>query len=458
MLNRIIFASIFLIFILFSLAMGQIQQAVEISSSPNPVGSGARALGMGGAFIGVADDATAASWNPAGLIQLETPEISIAGAYNKRIEDTSYTAFPMASGPQDVASCELNYLSAAYPFTIGSTNLIVSLNLQQLYDFNKKVAYNYNFIDTIAPVLNLNNTIDYSQNGTWMPVSPAFAVQISPRISLGMTFNIWDHGIFDNQWGSNYNSQGTGTFAGLPFNTKTTVDEKYAMDGLSIDVFNPAHCENINFNLGMLWEVKNWLTIGVVFKSPFRARLHHNLDYDSTVTFPTFPASDLHSVIHRSEMVTLDMPMSYGMGLAFRPKDTLTLDLDVYRTLWSDYVLHDADGNNLNPITGKLQKDSNIKDTLQVRLGGEYLIISQKKNIIVPLRAGIFYDPEPADGRPDHFFGISIGSGIAYKRFVYDIAYQYRFGTDVRSTTVGSEDSSQDVDQHTIYTSVIYHF
>ncbi len=40
---------------------------VEITSAPNPVGSGARALGMGGAFIAVTD-ATTASWNPGGLI------------------------------------------------------------------------------------------------------------------------------------------------------------------------------------------------------------------------------------------------------------------------------------------------------------------------------------------------------------------------------------------------------
>ncbi len=43
-------------------AVSQITQRLEIPSSPNPVGSGARALGMGGAFIAVADDATAASW------------------------------------------------------------------------------------------------------------------------------------------------------------------------------------------------------------------------------------------------------------------------------------------------------------------------------------------------------------------------------------------------------------
>lgn len=34
------------------------------------LGLGARALGMGGAFVGVADDATAGFWNPAGLVQI----------------------------------------------------------------------------------------------------------------------------------------------------------------------------------------------------------------------------------------------------------------------------------------------------------------------------------------------------------------------------------------------------
>ena len=62
------------------IANGAAMERVE-APSWNPVGSGARALGMGGAFIAVADDATAASWNPGGLIQLERPEISAVGAY-----------------------------------------------------------------------------------------------------------------------------------------------------------------------------------------------------------------------------------------------------------------------------------------------------------------------------------------------------------------------------------------
>ena len=45
------------------------------------VGSGARALGMGGAFIAVADDATATTWNPGGLGQIEYLELSMVGSY-----------------------------------------------------------------------------------------------------------------------------------------------------------------------------------------------------------------------------------------------------------------------------------------------------------------------------------------------------------------------------------------
>jgi tetratricopeptide (TPR) repeat protein len=52
-------------------------------------GVGARALGMGGAFYAVADDATAAYWNPAGLAQQQRKEITTMQA--TLFEETQYS-------------------------------------------------------------------------------------------------------------------------------------------------------------------------------------------------------------------------------------------------------------------------------------------------------------------------------------------------------------------------------
>jgi hypothetical protein len=42
---------------------------------------GARSIGLGGAFVALADDATAVYSNPGGLVQLARPEISIDGRF-----------------------------------------------------------------------------------------------------------------------------------------------------------------------------------------------------------------------------------------------------------------------------------------------------------------------------------------------------------------------------------------
>jgi hypothetical protein len=128
----------------------------------------------------------------------------------------------------------------------------------------------------------------------------------------------------------------------------------------------------------------------------------------------------------------------------------------LYRTDWQDYVITQADGREISPITGQDASLSDSQPTHQVRVGGEYLFI--RKNSVIPVRAGLFYDPEPTANSPDDFYGISIGSGIAKGRIVFDAAYQYRWGNNVRMVRLGTEEVEQDVQQHTIYMSVIYHF
>ncbi len=49
------------------------------------LGVGTRAMGLSGAFVAVADDASAAYWNPAGLVQLDQPQI--LGMYGSYLND-----------------------------------------------------------------------------------------------------------------------------------------------------------------------------------------------------------------------------------------------------------------------------------------------------------------------------------------------------------------------------------
>jgi long-subunit fatty acid transport protein len=213
----------------------------------------------------------------------------------------------------------------------------------------------------------------------------------------------------------------------------------------------------VNANLGLFWNLNKYLTLGAVVKTPFEASIRHKFSFVQTQEFGP-PVNDIVTNQQTiKENVDLDMPLSYGLGLALRLSDAFTIAADVYRTDWSEFILEDSQGNKFSPIDGRPKSESNVNDTTQVRIGGEYLFISQSKDIVVPVRAGVFYDPEPSEGNPEDFYGIAVGSGIAYKQFIFDAAYQFRWGKDVDTDNM-IPTSEADIYQHTFLASVIIHF
>ncbi|MEN7972680.1 MAG: outer membrane protein transport protein [Verrucomicrobiota bacterium] len=206
-----------------------------IFAAPLPVGSGARALSQAGAFTAVADDATAASWNPAGLVQLEYSEVSAVYRFSVREDAHKSQDSNLETGQDRYTSGELNYLSAVYPLLLDDGNAVVSFNYQEVYDFTHTFTARFNGgnrqnIDTLIPqtftdtfstnitdasqsvtiiadvvtdtesrinqILNasLLTGIDFRQSGTIDAFSPAIAFDITPRFSLGMAFNFYTDG------------------------------------------------------------------------------------------------------------------------------------------------------------------------------------------------------------------------------------------------------------------------
>jgi long-subunit fatty acid transport protein len=213
--------------------------------------------------------------------------------------------------------------------------------------------------------------------------------------------------------------------------------------------------EGFNMTFGLLWDINQIFSLGAVFRTPFTADVTRSHKSSLTVTLQN--GSDPVTTADRfDENLDMEFPMSYGIGLAVRLSDRLTFDLDVSRIHWSDFKLENSKRDTLlvenGAPSGKGRAVLNGEgdDTTSVRLGAEYLWIRPK--FIIPGRAGVFYDPEPGDNGTDHFFGFSLGSGIAVKQFLFDMAYEFRTGK------VDSEATDTTVRQHKILGSVIYHF
>ncbi|CAN2039884.1 long-chain fatty acid transport protein [Candidatus Magnetomoraceae bacterium gMMP-15] len=423
----------------------------SFTSSPNSVGSGARALGMGGAFIAVADDATSASWNPGGLIQLEKPEFSIVGTWFHRSEDNEFDDPGASSGLQSLSEGDINYLSLAYRFSLLNRNMIISLNYQNLYDFSREWDI------TIAK--NIESNVDHTQDGTLSALGLAYCIEIVPEFSFGFTLNFWKDGLSPNEWERTTTTNFSGTTTGgLEFYGNTFQKDEYSFEGF-------------NINLGFLWHLTDKLTLGAVLKTPFTADLEYEKAYSDLVIFPTNPDLNDQTPLSSQEYdEELEMPMSYGIGLSYNFSKQFTLSADIYRTEWQDFIIKGADGVEKSAVSGNKIHESNldptdpndkladIDPTYQFRIGAEYLFINPEKEYVIPIRGGIFYDPAPAEESPDDFFGFSLGSGIAISRYLFDIAYQYRYGNDVGKYMIPNLGLSQDVEEHTIYTSLIIHF
>jgi len=436
----------------------QIPPAIKFASTPNPVGSGGRAVGWGGAFIAVADDATAASWNPAGLIQLETPEASVVLSCLDLRESARFEQSEAEVNSELASHLNLNYASIAYPFHLSRLNLVTSLNYQRLYEFDRNLEFKRTWTEPASasgPAYTISESNHkFEQKGALTTLTPALAVQITPKISLGASLNIWGLDPLGDGWDQQEQNQGTMTFArtGDIIQYELEHIEKYRLSGW-------------NWEAGLLVKPGKF-TIGAVYKAAFTADLDYREDLTTTQFSPNnpdftkppyrLPKSQRH---YHDQIV---WPASYGIGIAYRFSDAFSVAVDGYQTNWSAFRrklekdINNPDRREGGSVNLIAPNGGVVRDTTQVRAGMEYLIIKPK--VVVALRGGAFYDPEPRPDKAVDFYGVSFGTGFGLGRFVADIAYQYRFGSNVPQEKVPPDQIQADVFDRFVIASLIYHF
>jgi long-subunit fatty acid transport protein len=377
-------------------------------------GAGARAEGIGGAFTAVADDATAVSFNPAGLGQLVQPEISLVGtSYRRSFENRGFISFdqipPLGlsdSTARDQRSLP-TFASATLPTKFLGKNLVFQLSWQRLFDLSVETGKDVKETDPSGALPSKYLQQHIHQSGQVSVWSAAVAYDFSPRFLVGFSWNLWR-----GSWDFHSNSDESLLPLPNPQAESTLLRER---DGL----------RGSNWTLGVLWR-SEWVNVGAVYRSPFTARFESRMEATTNVQpnglTPEFSA--------RYEV---DWPETFGAGLACRPRQQWLLALDWTRTRWSRATFRPNGGSldGLNFFDLRAGGETRTPDAESLRFGTEYLLFT--RDSVLPLRAGLFREPQPTadpvSGDRRILRGFTLGLGWKVRSLSLDVAYKYSRGS-----------------------------
>lgn len=395
-------------------------------------GAGARALGMGGAFIGVADDATAASHNPAGLAQLRTFEASlVAGQQSPHIEFTGARpnlaagwSDPMPSqGPNTYsgkAARKVEFLSFTLPAQVGGRNLVTQISYQDVFDLDTRmdhsVAVLYPTGDPLGGPSTASLREDIRQSGRLGLTTFSLAYEFSPRILAGLSYNRWSgNWIFQSRHQMAYSF-------GVEEGGLIRVDQRF---------------EGQNANLGLMWRSET-VRVGLTYRTGFTGTYRVTGSYDDGqgTEFP----------VNNPESVGLRWPWTFGVGASWRPIPELMVALDWSKTPWSQANFKASEGSSLsgrnlfNPYLVNAGTDQSpdysaplpmVPDTTALHVGAEYLFFWG--NRILPVRVGWFREPQPhldnVTGTTRVLRGLTLGVGVKQGPLSFDVAYKRAVGS-----------------------------
>jgi len=404
------------------------QDELDLQASLNVVqGSGARALGMGGAFLARADDATAASWNPAGLSYLRLPELSFVwlhGSLNSQARDAANTLVTR----DERSGSAPDFVAVAFPYSLGRTSGSAQISYQRVISFTS---------DRTIQDADQTRTVD--SMGGYDLLALGTGLKLSRTLRAGLTVNHWFNGY-----------------------KQLVVREQRAIPTRQNAAFD---LSGWNAHVGLIWSPWESLNLGGVVKTGFRSDLTLTR---SRVDF--YPNGDTTQNSYSRDTLALDLPGAVGVGASWRPKSNLTLALDFTRTNWSDgrifnfFTLQRSEVPGDRPIPTEPRNSFDVlpyptlddvrqKNTKQLRVGVEYVILRSKFKW--PVRAGYFTDEQffrAADGTAPTFDGFTLGAGVIVNRVLLDVAYVYETGEYVSLR----DQLHNSVKSHRIYASLIY--
>ncbi len=371
-------------------------------------GFGARAVAMGGAFVGLADDFTAVFWNPAGLTQLKRKTFGATG--DLIVPTGTYTleyatlGYPIPGNAVDATT-----VSKAYPSGLGgyfhpvTDKMILGLGIYTPSGLGAK----WEGKDFVA--ITGGKAYEWLSFIGVITIAPTVAYQVSDMVSVGASLNI-NYGFFSI-------SRHAG-FAG-------TIDlGQYEEDSTGL---------GFGATLGVLVKPSEQFSLGVSFRTPSKVSMSGDTQIDNlAVTQPLTGVSSNTSDFDRD----VTQPMWLAGGVAFKPIENLTLTADLQYTNWDkldelDTEYDDPAWQVFMAATDNDKIKLDWSDKIQLRFGLEYVFDK------FAVRGGYYYDPAPAPDdtftalMPNFDFNVfTVGVGYMNDGIGFNLGFEYLSGKD----------------------------
>jgi hypothetical protein len=408
--------------VLFFLVLFTVTQ-IHAQKEYDLLGKGARAAGMAYAFNAIADDATAITWNPAGIVQIKKPEVALS--INRKATNYSHEIY---DNRLDKTLNTFDYMGFVYPLKIKTKDLVFGICFQN--KMNYKSTYYPNEESEI-------NDYDYDNNLTINSISLCGAFSITRFLGIGVSFNKWF-------------SMGNKAKEYDYYYSKMINDAAYEFDELYINVGERFKYTGFSFTPGIFLDLASFnlpLRFSLKYESKFL--LKNDYDIASQLKFAFENNRDSMIVEESKGNEKYYFPGMVGLGLSYRYGDYLTIacDFDIKPFKNKDYFFdYGWDQhyyfNNQNPPVMDLKVQYHDKYYLlksnsnlnQFRIGAEYII--HPKFALIPLRVGWKNNPTSIStfdyyGKPvKQVFAHSInaGTGFITEHFSIDLAYErYKF-------------------------------
>ncbi len=329
----------------------------------NFITPGARATALGGAFIGLADDATAVESNPAGLTILTIPEISV------EFKHLAYKAEQMYANPSprtDITRREFDDSVESIPFTsivFPYNQFVFSLYRQELIHYKSSFRTSANMI-FLSGFDRAFYPVDASVDLDVINYGLGVAVQVFEGFSIA----------FSPSW-AKMNMKSYSARFGLNSDPEPT---DFSDDDLVYGTRIDDEDSDFSINAGLLWIPHRRFSVGVVYKRGAKFTVR-NVEFGPRYGGYNPDIAEF----------TLNVPDSFGAGIAFRTNDFLTFTFDIVYIRYED-LLDDFDPVIDNHIY--TEENYTIDNATEIHFGAEYILTLDEK--FVALRVGAYNDPD----------------------------------------------------------------